>query len=364
MKILIYGNFLDYQVQLANELCKTESVMIIVSSYKYQHESLDNVNENIYLEFLGKDYSLYTHKNLFILNSFLKKIKNFDPDIVHIQIGGGVSLFNLPFILFLMKYPLITTFHDIKPHLGEYSRIRNFIPYLLRKYSNQIIVHGNRLKNQILTEYNISSKIVNSVPIGEHETEPFKMYEKPDLKEDNNLILFFGRIYEYKGLKYLIEAEPTITREIPNAKIIIAGTGEDFEKYQDMMVNKENFIVHNYRISYQEGAELFQRSSVIVLPYIEGSQSGVIPTAYSFKKPVVVTDVGSIPEIVDDGVTGLIVPARNSDELAKAIIKILNDNTLRKNMGERAYIKLKTDLSWDNIAKKTIEIYKRAMTSN
>ena len=115
------------------------------------------------------------------------------------------------------------------------------------------------------------------------------------------------------------------------------------------MVNKENFIVHNYRISYQEGAELFQRSSVIVLPYIEGSQSGVIPTAYSFKKPVVVTDVGSIPEIVDDGVTGLIVPARNSDELAKAIIKILNDNTLRKNMGERAYIKLKTDLSWDNI---------------
>ena len=139
MKILIYGNFLDYKVQLANELCKTESVMIIVSSYKYQHESLDNVNENIYLEFLGKDYSLYTHKNLFILNSFLKKIKNFDTDIVHIQIGGGVSLFNLPFILFLMKYPLITTFHDIKPHLGEYSRIRNFIPYLLRKYSNQII---------------------------------------------------------------------------------------------------------------------------------------------------------------------------------------------------------------------------------
>jgi len=60
----------------------------------------------------------------------------------------------------------------------------------------------------------------------------------------------------------------------------------------------------------------------------------------------------------------MIVPARNPDELAKAIIKVLNDSTLRESMGERAYIKLKTDLSWDNIAKKTIEIYVKAISSN
>lgn len=361
MRVLIYGNFLDYQIQLANELCKTESVMIVVSSYTYQHESLDQVDENVQLEFLGKGGSLYDSNHLFIFNDFVKKIKNFKPDVVHTQIGSGVSLFNLPFLLFLMKYPLITTFHDVKPHMGEYSRIRSFIPYLLRKYSNQIIVHGNRLKNQIINEYNVTGKIVNSVPIGEHETEPFKTYEKPDLKEDGNLVLFFGRIYEYKGLKYLIQAEPEITRKIPNTRIIIAGEGEDFKKYSSIMVNKENFIVYNYRIPYKEGAELFQRSSVVVLPYVEGSQSGVIPTAYSFKKPVVVTDVGSIPEIVDNGVTGFIVPARNSDELAKAIIKILNDSTLRKSMGEKAYTKLKTDLSWSNIAKKTIKVYTKAI---
>lgn len=364
MRILIYGNFLDYQIQLANELCKTESVMIIISSYKYPHESLNNINENVQLEFLGRDYSLYTYNNLFIINDFIKRVKSFNPDVVHIQIGGGVSLFNLPFLLFLLKYPIVTTFHDVKPHLGEYSRIRNFIPYLLRRCSSQIIVHGNWLKKQILTEYDISSEVVNSVPIGEHETEPFKMYERTDLKEDGNLILFFGRIYEYKGLKYLIQAEPIITKKIPDAKIIIAGVGEDFERYENMIVNKENFIIHNYRISYQEGAELFQRSSVVVLPYIEGSQSGVIPTAYSFKKPVIVTNVGSIPEIVDDGTTGYIVPARNSDELAKAIIKVLNDKTLRENMGEKAYIKLKTDLSWGSITEKTIGIYKKAVLSN
>jgi glycosyltransferase involved in cell wall biosynthesis len=128
-----------------------------------------------------------------------------------------------------------------------------------------------------------------------------------------------------------------------------------------MMINRDNFIVHNYRIPYKEGAELFQRCSVVVLPYIDASQSGVIPTAYGFKKPVVVTNVGSIPEIVDDGVTGFIVPPKNPEALAEAIIKLLKDEKSRKQMGENAYKKLKTDLSWDNIVEKTIEVYKKAI---
>jgi len=130
------------------------------------------------------------------------------------------------------------------------------------------------------------------------------------------------------------------------------------------MVNRDNFIVHNYRIPYKEGAELFQRCSVVVLPYIDASQSGVIPTAYGFKKPIVVTDVGSIPEIVDDGVTGFIVPPRNTEALADAIVKLLEDEDLRKQMGESAYKKLKTDLSWDKIAEKTIEVYKKAINEH
>ncbi|NQE52738.1 Trehalose synthase, partial [ANME-1 cluster archaeon GoMg3.2] len=189
----------------------------------------------------------------------------------------------------------------------------------------------------------------------------FKIYEKEDLKEDGNLILFFGRVYKYKGLEYLIKAEPLITKEVPEAKIVIAGTGEGFKKYENMMIHRDNFIVHSRYISYKEGAKLFQRCSLVALPYIDASQSGVIPTAYGFKKPVVVTKVGSIPEIVDDGLTGFIVPPKNPEALADAIIKLLKDEKLRKKMGENAYKKLKTDLSWDKIAEETIEVYKKAI---
>ena len=88
----------------------------------------------------------------------------------------------------------------------------------------------------------------------------------------------------------------------------------------------------------------FERASVVVLPYIEASQSGIIPIAYSFKKPVIVTNVGSIPEVVENGITGYIVPPKNPELLADSIIKILEDNLTRQQMGENAYHKMEMEL--------------------
>ena len=362
MRILSLGSFIDYQIQLANTLCKRERVLLMIPTNRLSIEYLKTVDQKVDIYLLGKGKPLYHPMSLLILRNFIKKLDEFKPDVIHLQIGGGIIY--LALLTFLKKYPIVSTFHDVKLHLGEESRLLAFTRYLIRKYSNQIIVHGEKLKEQMIKEYNIPEDKVHAIPIGEHEVAPFKKYEREDIKEDGNLILFFGRIYEYKGLEYLIKAEPMITKEVPDAKIIIAGTGENFKKYEEMMVNRDNFIVHNYRIPYKEGAELFQRCSVVVLPYIDASQSGVIPTAYGFKKPIVVTDVGSIPEIVDDGVTGFIVPPRNTEALADAIVKLLEDEDLRKQMGESAYKKLKTDLSWDKIAGKTIEVYKKAINEH
>lgn len=359
MKIICYGNFIDYQVEFTNAFCGKETVKLVIPSNKFHHESLENLHKSVEVDYLGKGKSFYNPINLLDLRNFCSSIIDFNPDIIHMQLGGG--LLDLILFSFFKRYPVVVTFHDVKLHLGEDKWKYNFIRYWLRKYSDQIIVHGNRLKELLIKEYNISPEKVNSITIGEHETKPFKKYENPCLSEENNSILFFGRIYEYKGLEYLIKAEPFISKEIQEYKIIIAGVGENFEKYEKLMTNKDRFVVHNYRISYKEGAELFQKCSVVVLPYIDASQSGVIPTAYSFKKPVVVTDVGSIPEIVDEGVTGFIVPPKNSNILANAIIKLLKDEKLRQEMGNNAYKKLKTDLSWDSITERTIEVYKKAL---
>jgi glycosyltransferase involved in cell wall biosynthesis len=326
-------------------------------------EYLNAIDNCVKLHLFKHPRHLYYPSSLSMIYDIIKRITTFNPDVVHFQVSALPLYLLLP-LLKLKRYPLIGTFHDVKLHIGEENLLTELMFRCARKHSDEIILHGGKLKKKMMRQYNIPEKRVHVISIGEHEVAPFKKYERTDLKEDGNLILFFGRIWEYKGLEYLINAEPLITKEVPNAKIIIAGTGEDFKKYENMMINRDNFIIHNYRIPYKEGAELFQRCSVVVLPYIEAPQSGVIPTTYGFKKPVVVTDVGSIPEVVDEGITGFIVPPRDEKALAEAIVKLLKDEELRKEMGKYGYRKLKTDLSWDNIMEKTIEVYKEAINEH
>ena len=104
-------------------------------------------------------------------------------------------------------------------------------------------------------------------------------------------------------------------------------------------------------------SHFFDEASVVVLPYIEASQSGVVAISFAFGKPVVVTNVGSLPEVVDHGNTGLVVSPKSITELAKAIIKLLSDGDLREKMGQKAYKFSETELSWDKIAEITNETY-------
>jgi glycosyltransferase involved in cell wall biosynthesis len=231
---------------------------------------------------------------------------------------------------------------------------------LIKNNYDQIIVHGHKLKMEMIKEFNKANNDIHVLPRGVNSI--YTRYNNYNFMEEENSILFFGRIWGYKGLRYLIEAEPKITSEVPSAKIIIAGRGEDISNYQSFMKNKERFVIFNTHIPNEKVAELFQKASIVVLPYTDASQSGVVPLAYAFGKPVVVTNVGSLPEVVDDGETGYIVPPRDPDQLAKAIIDLLRNKEKRKIMGENAYKKGEEELSWGRIALRTLEIYKKAIS--
>ena len=110
-----------------------------------------------------------------------------------------------------------------------------------------------------------------------------------------------------------------------------------------------------------KSAELFQKASVVVLPYLTAATSGILVTAYVFGKPVVATRVGSLPEYVQDGATGLLVDPGNETQLAEALIRLLTNNELRKQLGENAFRWVQDELGWENIAVQTLKAYKRAM---
>lgn len=294
-------------------------------------------------------------KQAVAISRLYHKIRKINPDLIHFQ--QGYLWFN-PVLFFLKRYPIVVTIHDPRMHLGDKSSKKT--PQIIIDYgfsrATRVIVHSEQMKRIVIEKCRILNNRIDITHMVKQGDDSIKS----DVAEEKNLVLFFGRIWEYKGLKYLIKAEPLITAEVPNARIIIAGKGENIDDYKKNMVNPQNFIIYNEYVSDKKRAELFRKASIVVLPYVDASQSGVIPVAYSYKKAVVATRVGGIPEQIDNGHTGFIVPPKDEKALAKAIVKLLKDKKMRKKFGENGGKKLKIESSPINVAQETIRVYERA----
>ncbi|MDY6894141.1 MAG: glycosyltransferase family 4 protein, partial [Thermotogota bacterium] len=340
MKILLIlftgrGGIQLYISQLANALAKGDNeVTVLVAEHLFKEEYYSNPNVNvIYIDAPRSFFGMILRTiNPLTYYKLLRTINSLNPDVIHV-----IQEFLWLIILFpfLRGYPRILTVHD-PTFRGQGIRIYTKIEFIFRPFirsmADRIIVHGEVLKKVLINKKIPENKVV-SIPHGE-----FSLYSKwgNDACREYKSVLFFGTISDYKGIEYLIESEPTITKEVPGVKITIAGSG-DFTKYERLINNRDNFEIDNRFIPDEEVAGLFQKASVVVLPYTGASQSGVVPIAYAFKKPVVVTNVGSIPEVVEHGKTGYVVPPKDSGALADAIIKLLQNDDLRKEMGENAY---------------------------
>lgn len=353
--MLVFAN-VEYTIELTEALSELEDVLLMMPDKaikSYGYEKVIDPNVNLY----GFYYPRMRYPtNALMIYQIIKKINQFKPDIIHLQVGHPWFNMALPI---LRRYCLVTTIHDVVPLDWPSQRIPAFTYKLPIKYASQLIVHGERLKEAMIKQYKRSADDIHVLPRGVNTI--CRRFTEGEVQEEGHTIMFFGRIWGYKGIRYLIEAEPLISEKVPDVKIVIAGEGEDFQKYREMMVHKDKFIVHNKFIPYKMASELLQKASIIVLPYTDGSQSAAIPLAYAFRKPVVITDVGSLPENVDHGVTGYIVPPKDSKKLAEAIIDLLTNDEKRKRMGENAFKKTQEELAWKNIAPRTVEVYKKAM---
>lgn len=299
--------------------------------------------------------------NIGMVRELQHQFKQFQVDLVHITYW---HLWATPGLGLFKQQPLVCTVHDVTRHPGERGiwAVPNALYPWQWRWADEIIVHATTSQQQLVNDFQQPADKIHIIPIGS-----YNLYQttgdttQPDPEQPHH-ILFFGRIWGYKGLQYLIEAEPLITKAIPDAKIVIAGHGEDFEKYEAMMVNPDHFEVHNYYIPNEVVNKLFQQAGVVVLPYIEASQSGVVPVAYSYGKPVVSTTVGGLPDVVVEGQTGFLVPPADAQALAEAIIKVIKDEPTRQQLGQNARHFAETDLSWQGIAEKTLKVYNKVLT--
>ena len=367
MRIMLVSLWhVEYAMELAMAIAKHNDVHLILLRKRVKETvgentltSLEPVLSCSLLNFR----SLKHHSTVIAIMKTVATVFRFKPDVIHIQ--ECYNPLNIIF-LFLRKFPIVATVHDVVVHTGEDSqtvpRWKLFLVNINRKFAyKKIIVHGYALKQLYLQTYKNTEQDIFVIPHGclftFHESEQNNAVQEP------YTVLFFGRINRYKGLKYLIKAEPIVREKIPGIRIIVAGKGEDLEKYKLQILSNPHYEIHDHFIPNRDVAELFQRAAIIVLPYVEASQSGVVAMAFAFGKPVIVANVGSLAEMVKDNYTGIVIPPRDSLALADAMISLLSDSSKRRRMASHTHVVSKTKLAWDSVARLTVETYVEAEAS-
>lgn len=177
------------------------------------------------------------------------------------------------------------------------------------------------------------------------------------LSADNKVLLFFGLVREYKGLKHLLNAMPDIIKKYPEVRLLIAGDfGGGKDVYDEMIKSLgigDYIQIHDGHIPIPDVEKFFAACDLVVLPYESATQSGVIQASYGFEKPVLATNVGGLPDAVDNMKTGYIVEPLRPDLIASSVTDFFDNNRaeeFKQNVIDSAY-----KFSWERMEKCLLE---------
>jgi glycosyltransferase involved in cell wall biosynthesis len=239
----------------------------------------------------------------------LRRIERLDPDVVHVQWLPRPEL-DLRWLRRVADdRPVVLTAHDVLPRRAKALQVW---PDVLET-AERVIVHSQRAVEQ-LVELGLGRERIARIP--------HPVFEGEELSPPSGrTLLFFGLIRDYKGLDVLLEALP----EIPDARLVVAGDPLDPVQPVDLDGRVE------WRLGFRPDAEvreLMSRAAAVILPYRRLDSSGVLATAIGYRRPVVVTDVGSLGEIVREFGAGEVVPSGDPQALAQAIARLLEPKAL------------------------------------
>ncbi len=143
------------------------------------------------------------------------------------------------------------------------------------------------------------------------------------------VLLFFGFVRAYKGLHVLLDALPEVAAALPDVRLVVAGEFYDDPALYRAQIERhglgDRVVVHDRYIPSAAVPAYFGAADLVVQPYVSATQSGVAQIAFHFERPVVVTDVGGLAEVVPHGEAGLVVPPDDPEALARAVVRFFRD---------------------------------------
>ena len=181
----------------------------------------------------------------------------------------------------------------------------------------------------------------------------------------NKYICFVGNLAPWQGVEYLIQAAPLVLERIPEVKFLIVGDGIIRDKLEKVVENLglNNDFIFTGTVPYEDVPKYINASNVCVAPFIQARNEkiGLSPLKiYEYLacgKPVVASNIKGVGDFLENSNSGIAVTPEDPDELYDAIIKLLEDKQLRKQMGENGRELVVSNHSWKDTAKKTIDVF-------
>ncbi|HHV77985.1 MAG TPA: glycosyltransferase family 4 protein [Syntrophothermus lipocalidus] len=361
--LLVYlgrrGGGATYSLEVAKALYKRCEVVAVISQQAQNLKDWRDIGIKL-VEIATYENAIGFISSTFDVSRHLwlrRQIEAFSPDVLYYPM---IHLWTPIINKLLPRLPKVVTVHDPILHRGERNLLVQAVQRISMRQATRLILLS-RTFVEVLKKQGIPEAKIDVIPHGEFSYYTRGRRAMPSGLNDERTLLFFGRISPYKGLQVLLEAFPIIQRQIPQTRLLIVGSG-NIGPYQDQLSRFKNVTVVNRWVSDNEVGDFFSQASIVVAPYVDGTQSGVIPIAYSFGIPVVATNVGGLPEQVVDGVTGFLVPPGDAEALARACVHLLSDPGRRIEMGQAGYRKAMTEWNWDLVAEKVYQSCSSALT--
>lgn len=327
-----------------------------------------------------------------ISNQMLRQALKLPECLINLSLLSFRMIYKRPAILHVQWIPLITrtplelwflklakamgvkivyTVHNVLPHdtgltyKSIYKKIYLFV--------DTLICHSVQARNELIAEFGMSDEKIWVIPHGpmSHDRVNISRADARKLlsyREDQVVILCFGVIRPYKGIEFLLDALKIITKKYKNTSLVIAGNGEaayldKIRKYISELKLNEHVRQDFKYIPDNELPIYFQAADILVYPYKNITQSGALLTGMTYGKPIVASSVGGLKETLRDGKIGLLIEYGNAENLADALMALINSPEERTRLGKAALEELNNKYSWDVIAEKTLECYKKTLVN-
>lgn len=275
----------------------------------------------------------------------------------------------------LTRTPLVLSLHGSDVFMLERNALADLAAHWVFAHAGQVTAcstdlleraqcHGLPTDKSQLVHYGVDNRSFR------HDPEAGRALRKQlGIALDAPIVLALGRLVYKKGFEYLVQAIPDIAAQFGTVKVVIAGDGplrEDLLRLANKLdVHKHLLLISNVR--WKDTVHYFNMCDVFVVPSVHDHRGNVdgLPNvmleAMACGKPLIATRVAGIPEIVIDKQNGLLVEEKNPRQLAEAIVQLLASPALAARYGAVNRLKAETELAWNNVASRMVEVYEQAI---